>query len=456
MRKKFSGKYEVILETAIQRYQQGGFLVGDLVQIKKNALSHEKLKGISEPMKQRIKEMQESGVNLRLSAIKSKRANTALGYIGGPDAPADYYVDVVQEINPANWVNPTTLPIEVIERLDHESWEPIPVPNSLKRMSPEKTEFDKKGISKDEIGTDEYSRMSKNLNLPTKNTKLANTKKWDDESPGGGNTKKLKKLKEQNDVNMLSEAYTNMYKIDPNVVKRYNELIKLYESGQITNEQIQELQQLDEALPIALGGLAGAGYLSSKALGGLERGIKKTMSGLGGMATGKGFSGGVQQYNVSNVAMPSFQNAFASIEKLKQLGINVPKELNDQLNTSMQQAATQYNIQAPQITTNSTTTPSTSGTNAPTNPSEQISSTEPTKASSTQPTESPQQPQSYTPQSDKLINTRNVEAYGNKQTINTYQRTMPDGTTVNYNAPKPLGPNDQITPNMISKSQGNS
>ena len=45
--RKFSGKYDVLLETAIQRFQQGGFLIGDLVKIKKNALSNEKLKGIS-------------------------------------------------------------------------------------------------------------------------------------------------------------------------------------------------------------------------------------------------------------------------------------------------------------------------------------------------------------------------------------------------------------------------
>ena len=105
------------METAIQRFQQGGFLVGDLVKIKKNALSNDELKEASAQMKERIKQLQETDVNLRLSAIKTKRANTSLGYVGGPDAPTGYYVDVVQEINPANWVNPTTLPMEVIERV---------------------------------------------------------------------------------------------------------------------------------------------------------------------------------------------------------------------------------------------------------------------------------------------------------------------------------------------------
>lgn len=211
--RKFSGKYDVLLETAIQRFQQGGFLIGDLVKIKKNALSNEKLKGISEQMKQRIKEFQESDVNLRLCAVKSSHANTSLGYIGGPDAPTDYYVDIVQEISPSNWVNPTTLPMEVVEKLDHESWEPVPVPDSLKRMSPETTEFDKNGIAKGDIGADEYSRMSNDLNLPSKNIKLSNSKKWDDNKPGGGNTKGLEKLKDSvrvNDEKMLTETYMSI------------------------------------------------------------------------------------------------------------------------------------------------------------------------------------------------------------------------------------------------------
>jgi hypothetical protein len=83
-------------------------------------------------------------------------------------------------------------------------------------MSPEATDFDDKGVSKDDIGADEYSRMSDNLNLPSKNTKLSNSEKWDDSKPGGGNTKDLEKLKKEskdmrkNDNKMLEEAYNNI------------------------------------------------------------------------------------------------------------------------------------------------------------------------------------------------------------------------------------------------------
>lgn len=222
----FSGKYNVLMETAIQRFQQGGFLVGDLVKIKKNALSNDELKEASAQMKERIKQLQETDVNLRLSAIKTKRANTSLGYVGGPDAPTGYYVDVVQEINPANWVNPTTLPMEVIERVEHESWQPVPIPDSLKRKSPEVTEFDNKGVAKGDLGADEYSRMSDNLNLPKKNTKLSNVEKWNDNKPGGGNTKNLLKLKKESrnmknkDIKMLAEAYGQVKVNEDNFLKK--------------------------------------------------------------------------------------------------------------------------------------------------------------------------------------------------------------------------------------------
>lgn len=212
---KFSGKYEMIAEVALNRYQQGGFLIGDYVKIKKNALNNEKIKGMSDQYKERIKQFKDSDVNLRICAVKTTYPNTSFGVVGSPDAPTGEYVDVVQEISHSNWVNPTTIPMDAVELVETEFYAPIP--DSVKRASPEPTKFDKDGVAKGDMGADEYMRMSKNLNLTDKNTKLANSNKWDDNKPGAGNMKgvdKPKKLNDSvnvNDEKMLAEKYISIF-----------------------------------------------------------------------------------------------------------------------------------------------------------------------------------------------------------------------------------------------------
>jgi len=201
--KKFTGNYDVLVEAAIQRFQQGGFLTGDVVKIKKNALSNEKLKEASDTVKQRIKELQETDSNLRVSAVKTIRSNTSTGEIGGVTAPSCYFADVVQELNPGLWVNPMTLPLEVLEKVDHENFYPD-VPESLRRLN--KTS----DTGSDEMGAVADTRTAEDLNLPTKNTKLANAQKWDDSKPGAGATKELEKVKESNDENALSDIYEQL------------------------------------------------------------------------------------------------------------------------------------------------------------------------------------------------------------------------------------------------------
>jgi len=211
---KFSGRYEVLAEAALNRFQQGGFLIGDHVKIKKGALNNEYIKGMSEQYKQRIKDFMDSDVNLRICAVKTTYPDTSFSVVGSPDNPTGAFLDVVQEISPANWVNPTTIPMDVVEYIDNDFYEEVP--DSLKRMSPDPTEFDKDGNAKGDMGADDYMRMSKDLNLATKNTKLANANKWDDNKPGGGNTKGVTKPKKLNDSvrvsdeKMLSEAYSNI------------------------------------------------------------------------------------------------------------------------------------------------------------------------------------------------------------------------------------------------------
>ena len=217
MKKQYSGKYDLMIETAVTRFEQGGFLTGDAIKIKKSALSNEYVKNMSEQYKDRLKAFIASDVNLRVSAVKSIRSNTSTGEMGGVRAPADYFVDIVQEINPGMWVNPLTVPMEIIEKLDYDNLtQYAPIPDALKR----KNNID---MGSEDIGAvPETQVKGEDINLPKKNTKLSNANKWDDDKPGAGNTKGLKKLVnasvdplKKNDVDLLAETYSLIYEQDP-------------------------------------------------------------------------------------------------------------------------------------------------------------------------------------------------------------------------------------------------
>jgi hypothetical protein len=69
--KEFTGEFERIHEETLYRYQQGGFLRGDYAKIKKDALKHESVKGLSEQMKCILQDAINKGTMLRVSYIKS-------------------------------------------------------------------------------------------------------------------------------------------------------------------------------------------------------------------------------------------------------------------------------------------------------------------------------------------------------------------------------------------------
>ena len=161
----FKGKFEALMEDTIYRYQTGGFLNGDIVKFRTNALSHNGIKAMSGQYQEMVKNAMKTDLNLRVCAIKSIRPNTA-GYYGGgqgatTDAAGDFYIDLVVEYAPGLWKDPITVPMEVLERVD-TGINLAPVPDSLKR---------KQRISKPE----KQDTEGKERNLTTKNIKLDHT-----------------------------------------------------------------------------------------------------------------------------------------------------------------------------------------------------------------------------------------------------------------------------------------
>jgi len=190
---QFEKKFEELFENTINRYQNGGYLAGDIVKIKKDALKHPYVVGMSIPYQEMVRNAIETDLNLRLSAVRSIRPGTS-GNMSAPatDSPADFYADIVVEYAPGLWRDPITLPLEVLELVDTEG-NLAPVPDSLKRKSistkPEK------------VVTNDKDRSN-----PVADTKLANNKNAKD---GRDQADKPKPYKESIGI---MEAYENVYK----------------------------------------------------------------------------------------------------------------------------------------------------------------------------------------------------------------------------------------------------
>jgi hypothetical protein len=135
---KFKGKYDVLVETAITRFEQGGLLSGDLVRFRKDAMKNEKVKALTDHFKAMLEDAMNTDLNLRVSAVKSIRATTTGNYEGGhnsgTDSPTDHWVDIVVEYAPGLWRDPMTVPMEVLEYVDTNG-NLAPIPDSLVRKS---------------------------------------------------------------------------------------------------------------------------------------------------------------------------------------------------------------------------------------------------------------------------------------------------------------------------------
>ena len=177
-------KFDVLFENLLERYQQGGFLIGDRVRFKKDALNSEFMKGKGQNFIDIVKSCMDPSfdLNLRVSAIKSVYPTTTQNYRGGTESPDKIYADVIVEYAPGLYRTPMTVPIELLE-LQDDGINTGPVPDSVRRknkinIKPEKTEAEQSADF--------------DINLQNKNVQLPGGTKWDDKKPGAGNSPKRK------------------------------------------------------------------------------------------------------------------------------------------------------------------------------------------------------------------------------------------------------------------------
>jgi hypothetical protein len=176
---KSMSQFDILLEKELERYQSGGYLVGDRVRFRKNALNLDYIAKRASSFQDVVKACMEPSfdLNLRIGAIKSIYPTTTQNYGGsGTESPDGTFVDIYIEYAPGLYRNPMTVPIEAIELMD-DGLERGPVPDSLKRKNtvhgPEEVKAD--------------SDINANVNLTKQNVQLPGANKWDDTKPGGGN-----------------------------------------------------------------------------------------------------------------------------------------------------------------------------------------------------------------------------------------------------------------------------
>jgi len=172
-------KFDVLYENLLERFQQGGFLIGDRVRFKANVLTMEFFKSKGQSFIDIVKSCSDPSfdLNLRVSAIKSVYPTTTQNYRGGTESPDAIYADVIVEYAPGLYRTPMTVPIGALE-LQDDGINTGPVPDSVKRKS-------KINIKPEAVKAEQEAKYD--INLGNKNVQIPGGKKWSDREPGAGN-----------------------------------------------------------------------------------------------------------------------------------------------------------------------------------------------------------------------------------------------------------------------------
>jgi hypothetical protein len=154
---EIKNKFDLLFEETLQRFQQNGLLEGDYVKLIKNYRKNDKIKSRGEPYLERLDYLFKSNVPLKLSAIKAERTESTNGVVGSADAPTGFWADIIQEHAPGLWTNVTTVPLEILEKIE--------TGNSFSPGVPESN------IRKDttQIKPNEVKQANSNYNLPGQN-----------------------------------------------------------------------------------------------------------------------------------------------------------------------------------------------------------------------------------------------------------------------------------------------
>ena len=135
MFKDFKSKFSLLVEENTLRYKQSGVLFGDYCIIRPDALKSDFMKGKPSNFVDKIKSMMNSDKPLKISVVKSVRPESSNDLAAGAgEASVGTMVDVITCLTPATFVDPVTLPVELIDVVipNDNNWSPA-MPDSWKR-----------------------------------------------------------------------------------------------------------------------------------------------------------------------------------------------------------------------------------------------------------------------------------------------------------------------------------
>jgi hypothetical protein len=139
------GKFAKLYESAIQRFTRGGLLVGDLVKFKKNIFDDDFFKNQSANYADKVKSFIDSGLNIRISSIKTVRPSYQPGNVYNEGS--EFLADVVLEKAPGLYYDFITVPVRVLEHFD-TGVNLAPVPDSLRYDDKSSTDISELGTAK--------------------------------------------------------------------------------------------------------------------------------------------------------------------------------------------------------------------------------------------------------------------------------------------------------------------
>ena len=139
------GKFTSLYESAIQRFTRGGLLVGDLVKFKDGAFNDDFFKNQSANYAEKAKSFANSGLNIRVSSIKTVRPSSQIGNIYNESS--EFIVDIVLEKAPGLYYEFITVPMRILEHFD-TGVNLAPIPDALRYDDRSSTDIKEVGSAK--------------------------------------------------------------------------------------------------------------------------------------------------------------------------------------------------------------------------------------------------------------------------------------------------------------------
>lgn len=152
-----NSKFDTLYESNFNRFQGGGFLTGDVINFKSDWNAHEWCKSAPQQTVDKIKELADSDLILRVSSVKAVRpsVNSDIDQAHGVD---NFFVDLAQEIAPGRYNGHfITVPQDIIEFDTTGNNERLPdIPDSLKRE--EDVDLKPKELENEDTSNEEDTR----------------------------------------------------------------------------------------------------------------------------------------------------------------------------------------------------------------------------------------------------------------------------------------------------------